>query len=97
MRISILLNVIFLCILACSMGSPKPRVIRDERDKLYRPCEDSEVVGSSVGRLCSRTCAKKDNKKKCEEWKVTVKNMNEEKDFLFFRNGSFVFIPEQYL
>ncbi len=98
MKLSILLNILLISLLACSMGSPKVRVVRDEKDKLYRLCESSEVTdGGPVGRLCSRACVKKDASKKCSEWKTTVKNFSEEKDFLFFRNGSFVFIPEQYL
>jgi hypothetical protein len=97
-RLSILLNVLLLSLLACSMGSPRPRVVRDEKDKLYRPCEASEVPGDPTGRLCSRTCIKKESSKSaCKEWKTTVKNFSDAKDFEFFRNGSFVFIPEQYL
>jgi hypothetical protein len=104
LRLSVLLNLIFLCMLACSMGSPRPKVVRDEKDKLYRACESSEAPADvadkgswSIGRLCSRTCTKKDNKKKCSEWKVTVKDMRSETDFNFIKNGSFVCIPEQYL
>ncbi len=96
LKLSMMINFVFLMLLACSWGAPKVRVVRDEKDKLYRPCEDSETIGSSVGKLCSRTCPIKE-KSHCKEWKTTVKVFSEEKDFLFFRNGSFVFIPEQYL
>jgi hypothetical protein len=97
LKVSILLNVVFMCILACSFGSPKPRIVRDEKDKLYRACEDSDVQGVSLGRFCSRRCVKKDDKKNCTEWKVTEKNFCEADGFNFVKNGSFVLIPEQYL
>lgn len=97
LKISILLNVLLLSLFACSWGAPKPRVVRDEKDKLYRACEEGDVTGVPLGRFCSRRCVKKDNKKNCTEWKITEKNLCEADGFSFVKNGSFVLIPEQYL
>lgn len=99
LKLSLALNFVFFLILACSMGSRKP-VVRDEREKLYRACEDIEIQALNgvqvVGRLCSRTCLRTKNKR-CEEWKTTVKNFCEARDFSFFRDGSFVMIPQSSL
>ena len=97
LKYSVLFNFIFLLALACSMGSPKVRIIRDEKDKLYRACEEYQVPGGqALGRFCSQRCLKKE-KNQCKEWKTTVKNYCEADGYSFVKNGSFVLIPEQYL
>lgn len=101
LRLSVLVNLLLMSLIACSMGSPRPKIVRDEKDKLYRPCEafeiPGEVSGREIGRFCSRRCVKKDDKKNCTEWKITEKNYCEADGFNFVKNGSFVLIPEQYL
>ena len=101
LQISILFNLILFSLFACSWGSPRPNVVRDDKDSLWRPCESFEITGTEsgreTGRLCSRRCVKKDNKKKCTEWMIATKNFCEPEGFQFYKNGSFVFIPEQYL
>ena len=78
---------------ACAMGG-KSYPERKPQDKIWRACEDSETP-DPVGKMCNRTCAhERKPGKKCKEFKINIKNFSEREDFLFFRNGAFIFIDE---
>lgn len=104
MRSFVLVAVLVLfSFYACSMGkrSPETRSIqaRKAQDKLWRPCQDSEAQ-SPVGKVCSRHCRKRKGNSpygKCLKWETKIKDFSKREDFLFFRNGSFIFIDEDNL
>jgi len=78
------------CFKSCAMGSKPARKLQD---KMYRPCQDFEVE-NPVGKLCNVTYKRIEGKTKKI---LTVKDFNKREDFLFFRNGSFVFLDEDNL
>ena len=89
----LIINLFLFSAFACAMGGkaykPKPR---KEQDKLWRACEDFEHK-EPIGKLCNRTCVKRKGSK-CKKWKTTIKDFSKKDDFLFFRNGAFIFIDE---
>ena len=94
-----LVTIVFILFsaLACAMGSKQPKIERKDADKMWRACQDFEVVtGSAIGKLCNRTCMHK-NSGKCSHWKQNVRDFNDPEDFNFFRDSSFIFINESHL
>lgn len=92
----LLLLGLLLSLEACAKGAPPP-VIRKDEDKLWRPCQDTEVQnGSAVGKTCSKTCIQHKSGK-CIKWNVRTRNFCEKPDFEFFRNGTFILIDEDNL
>lgn len=89
--------LIICTVVACAMGSKPPVYERKPQDKLWRACEPAETAPvSNIGKMCNRTCLKRDDLK-CKEWKQNVKDFAKPEDFEFFRSSSFVFIDEDNL
>lgn len=94
---------------ACSMGAKSPNFkeypSRKDESRAYEFCKDSyndgkTVIDNPTGKLCSSYCPKDERKKdgKCKiEKKVVIKNTCETEQFLFFRSGAFLVLPEKYL
>jgi len=104
---SILFILLFTLSFGCSaMGGKSVKLEsqlsreRKPQDKIWRPCQDFEVNQTEsrnpIGKLCNRVCLKRSGSS-CLRWKQNIKDFTIKDDFMFFRNGSFVFIDEDLL
>lgn len=98
-RMIITMMMMLFCLEACAMGgkSIKPRKMQD---KMWHLCQDFEMQyhgnADPKGKVCNNVCLKRKNRS-CKKWQRNMKDLNLEKDFLFFRNGAFVLIDEDQL
>lgn len=94
--VTMLFMILFV---ACAEALLTPRSFQERR---YRACYPDEVpVGeTSTAKFCHRYCAKykfmhSDISENCTIWKIEIKDLAKESDFLEFRAAGFVLINEQ--
>jgi hypothetical protein len=92
---SVIVILIMIIIASCAEALLSPRSFQERR---YRPCQNDEVT-PATGRVCHRYCAKykalhSDISENCKEWRVDIKDLTKEADFLEFRSAGFILIQE---